>query len=117
MVPPSRTTRPGMNLSVAGLGVASVWMNMIFSGVAGSRPARGVMTTRWRPQKHDQGAQNSVSSAAYGSGQRVDIRIAEVAGHDHDGNRERADGIGDHGHQGSRAFRARAGREHQHGDI
>jgi TRAP-type C4-dicarboxylate transport system permease large subunit len=32
--------RPGMNFRVAGLGVASVWMNMAFSGVAGSRPAR-----------------------------------------------------------------------------
>src|SRR5579862_3729514 len=30
-----------MNFRVAGLGVASVWMNMVFSGVAGSRPARG----------------------------------------------------------------------------
>jgi hypothetical protein len=28
-----------MNFKVAGLGVASVWMNMIFSGSAGSRPA------------------------------------------------------------------------------
>jgi hypothetical protein len=40
MVPLSSTTRPGMNFRVAGLGVASVWMNMAFSGVAGSRPAR-----------------------------------------------------------------------------
>jgi hypothetical protein len=31
-----------MNFSVAGLGVASVWINMAFSGVAGSRPARGL---------------------------------------------------------------------------
>src|SRR5450432_3085164 len=42
MVPPSSTTRPGMNFRVAGLGVASVWMNMVFSGVAGSRPAHWV---------------------------------------------------------------------------
>src|SRR5262249_57221315 len=42
IVPESSTMRPGMNLSVAGLGVASVWMNMVFSGVAGSRPARDV---------------------------------------------------------------------------
>ena len=40
-VPVSSTVRPGMNFRVAGLGVASVWMNMVFSGVAGSRPARG----------------------------------------------------------------------------
>src|SRR5450756_2783539 len=41
MVPLSSTARPGMNFRVAGLGVASVCMNMAFSGVAGSRPARG----------------------------------------------------------------------------
>src|SRR5205085_12284222 len=40
MVPLSSTARPGMNFKVAGLGVASVWMNIGFSGVAGSRPAR-----------------------------------------------------------------------------
>jgi TRAP-type C4-dicarboxylate transport system permease large subunit len=32
-----------MNFRVAGLGVASVWMNMVFSGVAGSRPARDLL--------------------------------------------------------------------------
>jgi hypothetical protein len=41
MVPLSSTVRPGRNFKVAGLGVASVWMNMIFSCVTGSRPARG----------------------------------------------------------------------------
>jgi hypothetical protein len=35
MVPPSSTLRPGMNFNVAGFGVASVWMNMVFSGLAG----------------------------------------------------------------------------------
>jgi hypothetical protein len=39
-VPLSSTSRPGMNFSVAGLGVASVWMNIGLSCVAGSRPAR-----------------------------------------------------------------------------
>jgi hypothetical protein len=35
------TVRPGINFSVAGLGVASVWMNMVVSPLhqAGSRPA------------------------------------------------------------------------------
>src|SRR5215470_19498099 len=46
-------------------------MNMAVSGVAGSRPARGFTDNRWRPQKHDQGAQNSVSAAAYGSGEPI----------------------------------------------
>src|SRR4029079_1460880 len=55
MVPVSSTMRPGMNLSVAGLGVASVWMNMVFSGVAGSRPARGLCFNRWRLAAHGQG--------------------------------------------------------------
>ena len=38
-VPSAITTRPGRNLSVAGFGVASVWMNMGRSSRAGSRPA------------------------------------------------------------------------------
>src|SRR5437764_14908054 len=40
MVPLSSTARHGMNFKVAGFGVASVWMNIACSGVAGSRPAR-----------------------------------------------------------------------------
>jgi hypothetical protein len=31
MAPPSSTRRPGMNFKVAGLGVASVWINIVFS--------------------------------------------------------------------------------------
>src|SRR5690349_11403164 len=41
-VPLSSMIRLGMNFSVAGLGVGSGWLDMVFSGVAGSRPAREV---------------------------------------------------------------------------
>jgi hypothetical protein len=42
-VPSKRTSRPGMNFSVAGFGVASVWMNMMphfdFDTPTGAPPA------------------------------------------------------------------------------
>src|SRR6266702_8105639 len=41
-------------------------MNMVFSGVAGSRPARGLSPNRWRRQTHGQGAQTSISQATSG---------------------------------------------------
>src|ERR1700744_4562297 len=93
MVPLSRTVRPGMNFRVAGLGVASVWINMAFSGVAGSRPARELVLSRWRRQTHGQARKWQQFPSISGiftwfqrqfSRQRVDIRIAQIPRHDGD---------------------------------
>src|SRR3954469_2267102 len=93
IVPLSSTVRPGMNFKVAGLGVASVWMNMAFSGVAGSRPAREGSLADGDAGCTVKGEQTRISAVASracdGSGLRqgVDILVAQIAGHDRDGNR------------------------------
>src|SRR5271168_2600496 len=51
------------------------------------------------------------------SRQRVDIPIAQVAGHDDDGYRERADGAGHQGNDRPGTFRTRVGGQHQHRDV
>src|SRR3954468_3122078 len=55
MVPLSSTLRPGRNFRVAGLGVASVWMNMGFLRRRRFKAGAWVTLSRWRQPTHDQG--------------------------------------------------------------
>src|ERR1043166_1403895 len=103
MVPLSSTVRPGMNFSVAGFGVASVWINMTCSGVAGSRPAREGSSSRWRWQKHGQGPGNCsllgrrpksvIASEATQSrtAGRMDCFVARAPRNDESTSRQRVD--------------------------
>src|SRR5258707_2597319 len=114
-------------------------MNMVFSGVAGSRPARGSPYQMATANARSRGAENIAFSSeslprtrsGVGTGsreenaskqeikpddrelgglrQRVDFRVAQIAGHDGNGDRERADCIGHCGDDGAWAFRPRIG--------
>src|SRR5215468_10214187 len=88
IVPLSSTMRPGMNFRVAGLGVASVWMNMVFSGVAGSRPAREVSLADGVARRTIKGcraavpAAHQVLSGRFPLAQAVDFCVRQPAGDD-----------------------------------
>src|SRR5690242_10344075 len=108
MVPPSSTRRPGMNFSVAGLGVASVWMNMAFSGVSSSRLERWTSSIKWRLITHRSRRKSAVPGPHGPSGQRVHLGVAEFAGDDHHGDRKGPHGAGDGGDERARTLRAGA---------
>src|SRR5882757_10505338 len=114
-VPVASTVRPGRNLSVAGLGVGSVWMNMACSFVCAA-PARdhrpGPKITSFR---HCNRWRRAVEVQP--SRQGVQIRVAEVPRHDRDRNREVAGSLADTGYQRSRPVLPGGGGEHQDGDV
>src|SRR5215470_8484264 len=120
-VPLASTARPGRNLSVAGFGVGSVWMNMAGSFTAGGPIARAGIAlsyhcNRWRRAVEVQ-AGTRPRAAVPASRHGVEVLVAEVAGHDRDWDREVARVLADAGYQWARAFLAGGGREHQDGDV
>ena len=127
-VPVSSTARPGRNFSVAGLGVASVWMNIGSRSLrlTGSRPV-GIMRIRahrpvdgWdtrRGASGGRGQRGRVPGWRRLSGPRVDIFVAQMARHDRHRDRERAGGLRQIGHQRAGAFLAGAGGQHQDADV
>src|ERR1700686_538101 len=50
-------------------------------------------------------------------GQRVDVRVAQIAGHDDDRYRKRADRVGHHGDDRAGTFRAGIGGQNKHRDV
>src|SRR5215831_9105769 len=138
-VPLVKTGRPGRNLSVAGFGVGSVWMNMACSfNCAGSKSLRLRHCNRWRRAvevstcrsarpKGDgpRGAQPWLSLCAQltagqarrGSRHGIEFLIAKVAGHDRDRDGKVARGLADTGDERPRSLFAGRGREYQDGDV
>src|SRR5438270_1140536 len=102
-VPESSTLRPGRNLSVAGFGVTSVWMNIGFSGRHIS--AQSIHRNRW-----SFGVTRSMRAHLR---QRVEVLIAEMAGNDRDRDRIAARILAEAPDQRSRAFFAGSRRQHQ----
>src|SRR4029453_2901656 len=139
-VPLVNTGRPGRNLSVAGFGVGSVWMNMACSfNCAGSKSPRSGHCNRWRcavevstsrsgrPKGDGPVGRPSLAfalpahltagRAARGSRHGVEFLIAEVAGHDRDWDGKVARGLTDTGNERPRSLFAGRGGEHQNGDV
>src|SRR6516162_2092408 len=91
-VPDSRTGRPGRNFKVAGLGVASVWINMQLAPETGSRPVRtdqpidGAFVRRRQLWEH--------VTAELELRHGVEVFIAEVPWHDRHRDRIGAGGFG-----------------------
>src|SRR5215470_13395182 len=137
-VPLVSTGRPGRNLSVAGFGVGSVWMNMACSLVAQDQNAHDRViliggAARWKFQPALQPAEGQrprvlrgswLSLAAHltahearRSRHGVELLIAEVAGHDRDRDGKVARGLADTGNERPRSLLAGRGGEYQDGDV
>src|SRR5262249_12537585 len=139
-VPLVSTGRPGRNLSVAGLRVGAVWMNMACSfNCAGSKSPRSGHCNRWRRVVEVSTCRSSrpkgdgpvwaahprlslcprltAGRATRGSRHGVEFLIAEVAGHDRDRNGKGARGLADTGNERPRSLFAGPGGEHQDGNV
>src|SRR5215471_14912215 len=138
-VPLVSTGRPGRNLSVAGFGVGSVWMNMACSlGCAAIKTPTMGHCSRWRRAvevstcrsdmpKGDgpacgmplgsRFAARLTAHEARLSRHGVELLIAEVAGHDRDRDGKVACGLADTGHERPRSLLAGPGGEYQDGDV
>src|SRR5262245_36999991 len=116
-VPLASTGRPGRNLSVAGLGVGSVWINMAGS-FARATTARGKRvfghTNRWRRAAEVQDKQVSRSARpAAALRHRIKLLIAEVSGNDGDRYREVIRIFADAGAERTGSVFPRGGGQHQ----
>src|SRR5262249_43653600 len=112
-VPFASTGRPGRNLSVAGFGVGSGWMNMVCSSAAAER-YRGLRAgsrrfdhcNRWRRAVEVQGMDRAAAAAGGRAGTTsrhgVEVLVAEVAGYDRDRDREFAVALANARNQRSR---------------
>src|SRR5262245_48205491 len=141
-VPLVSTGRPGRNLSVAGFGVGSVWMNMACSFelrrikrstirvivIGGAAPwkfqpvapaGRRVTAPVWAGPSlaFALPAHLTAGRATRGSRHGVEFLIAVVAGHDRDRDGKVARGLTDTGNERPRSLFAGPGREHQDGDV
>src|SRR5262245_33485284 len=138
-VPLVSTGRPGRNLSVAGFGVGSVWMNMACSlSCAGSKCPRSGHFNRWRRavevstcRSHMPKGDGPACGAPLGSRlaahphgtrgatsrQGVELLIAEVPGHDRDRDGKVARGLADTGNARPRSLLACRSGEYQDGDV
>src|SRR5437588_2975942 len=138
-VPLVSTGRPGRNLSVAGLGVGSVWMNMACSLVAQDQNAHDRVivvggAARWKfqpvaPTCRRGTAWRAARPLAFAlprtppahearlSRHGVELLVAEVAGHDRDRDGKVARGLADTGHERPGSLLARCGGEYQDGDV
>src|SRR5262249_45000583 len=138
-VPLVSTGRPGRNLSVAGFGVGSVWMNMACSLVAQDQNAHDRViliggAARWKFQPGvpacaratAQGVARLVALALPGtlaahearlSRHGVELLIAEVAGYDRDRDGKVTRGLADTGNERPRSLLAGPGGEYQDGDV
>src|SRR5262245_29780557 len=115
-VPEARTVRPGRNFSVAGLGVASVWMNMalLHRMRRGRRPH---VTYTWCLATAGSIRRSPWNGRRPPSRHGVQFFVRQMAGHDGDGNRIGAGRLGEAGDQRARPFLAGAGGQHQDGDV
>src|SRR5436190_1386143 len=122
-VPWDRTARPGRNLSAAGLGVGSVWMNMVGSlprvqgprkscrytqcnGSRGVKEVRGIGPVKWARR-----------APADSLRHRIQVFVAQVAGHDGDRDRKGAGGLDQARDQRAGALLAGAGGKNQRRDL
>src|ERR1043166_1044034 len=84
-VPLASTVRPGRNLSVAGLGVASVWMNIVFLHERRRLSLRRPISKSLH--KWAFAAPRSMRRRSTGSGQRVEVLVAQIPRNDRDRDR------------------------------
>src|SRR5665213_2663701 len=119
-VPVSSTVWPGRNFRVAGLGVASVWMNI--GRLLRRRRVQGpcgsiTIADKWRLWRVWS------TAAAFRKGLRATLRhrielfVAQVPRHDGDRDRVVAGGGADAGHQRPRPVLAGRGAENQDGNV
>src|SRR5690554_1892816 len=125
---PESTSRPGRNFSVAGLGVASVWMNMCAASYVSERPdlcdegARKISLEPFQVGSEDNPFTGKCKSFALQalcvSAQGRQIRVGNRARHNGD---RHAEGVGparrERGDQRAWPFRGIGSGEHQNGDV
>src|SRR4029078_4416982 len=114
-VPVSSTARPGRNFSVAGLGVASVWMNIEIAPCLNGFKARG--WSNHNPKMALTALQVNGPRNGRKSGTGVDIFVAQMGRHQRDWDWKRSGGLGEVRYQGARAFLAGAGGQNQNTDV
>src|SRR5262249_35724655 len=76
-----------------------------------------VYSNRWRRTAEVQAFFPARWQAPHGSRHRVEVLVAEVAGHDGDRNWKIARVLADAGHEWARPFLACSGGQHQDGDV
>src|SRR5690606_4756409 len=108
-VPSSSTTRPGRNLSVAGLGVASVWMNIDGSPCCLFWNGSKISRKEWLFKPH--------IGSSRPSSQAFDLLVGQAVRDDGDRNRECGALPSNRRNERPRPFLGVAGAKHQNRDV